>query len=85
MFVRDFLGLLLIVCTVLAGLSVLLCLLALFAYINHEALIASTFFHESYYLIAFIIPPYFIARYINRSETLAAVDQYLLMKNKSET
>ncbi len=54
MFVRDFLGLLLIVCTVLAGLCVLLCLLALFAYVNHETILASDFFHESFYLIAFL-------------------------------
>ncbi|EDL55845.1 MULTISPECIES: hypothetical protein [Vibrio] len=84
MFVRDFLGLLLIVCTVLAGLCVLLCLLALFAYVNHETILASDFFHESFYLIVFFIPPYFIARHINRAETVTAVEQYLLMKSKSE-
>ncbi len=84
MFIRDFLGLLLIICTVLAGLSILLCLLAVFAYANHDTGLASDFFHESFYLLAFFVPPYFIARYINRAETVAAVEQYLLMKSKSE-
>ena len=84
-FLRDFLGLLLIVSTVLAGLCMLLDVLALFAYVNHEDVIASLFFHESLYLLMFFIPPYFIGRYINKSEWVKAVEEYLLMKSKSES
>ncbi|EKO3384158.1 D-fructose-6-phosphate amidotransferase [Vibrio fluvialis] len=84
MFLRDLLGLILIVSTVLALLSVLLDLLALLAYVNHETQVATLLFDESFYLLVFFIPPYFIAKYINRAEVVKAVDEYQLMKSKSE-
>ncbi|WP_154180243.1 D-fructose-6-phosphate amidotransferase [Vibrio furnissii] len=84
MFLRDFLGLVLIVSIVLALLSVLLDLLALMAYFNHETQVATVLFDESFYMLVFFVPPYFIAKYINRTDVVKAVDEYQLMKSKSE-
>ncbi len=84
MFLRDFLGLVLIVSTVLALLSILLDLLALMAYFNHETQVATVLFDESFYMLVFFVPPYFIAKYINRTDVVKAVDEYQLMKSKSE-
>ncbi|MDF2152869.1 D-fructose-6-phosphate amidotransferase [Vibrio sp. CAU 1672] len=81
---RDFLGLVLIFSTVLAGLGVLLDMLAVFTYLNHEEAIAISFLHESFYLLVFFVPPYFIAKYINRAELVKAVEEFLLMKSKTE-
>lgn len=61
---RDILGLVLLMSTVLATLYILLDILALFAYLNHEKEIASIFFHQSFYFLVFFIPPYYIAKYI---------------------
>jgi hypothetical protein len=64
-FLRDILGLALVISTVLAALCILLDIFAVFAYLNHEEKIASIFFDESFYLLVFFIPPYFISKYIN--------------------
>lgn len=81
-FLRDMLGLVLIVSTVLALFSLLLDITALFAYLHHDQGHASLLFHESFYLLAFFIPPYFIGKYINRADLVNAVEEFLLMKNK---
>lgn len=83
-FVRDLLGLVLILSTVLAVLCLLLDSMALFTYLNHEEAIATVLFDESLYLLVFFIPPYFIGKYINRAEVVKAVDEYMLMKNRSD-
>ncbi|OCH16654.1 D-fructose-6-phosphate amidotransferase [Aliivibrio sp. 1S165] len=64
-FQRDLLGLLLIVLTALVALYVLLNIFALFAYVNNEDKIASTFLDQSFYLMVFVIPPYFLDRYLS--------------------
>ena len=63
-FQRDLLGLILVALTALVALYVLLNMFALFAYVNQETQIASTFLEQSFYLIIFVIPPYFIEKYI---------------------
>nr|QIH43942.1 D-fructose-6-phosphate amidotransferase [Vibrio ziniensis] len=83
-FLRNVLGLLLIMSAVLAGLYILLDILALFAYINHEDIIAGLFIHDSFYLLFFFIPPYFIGKYINRPDTIKELEDYLLQKSKTE-
>lgn len=83
-YLREFLGLAFIISVVLGSLSLLLDLLAAFAYWNHEELIANLFLHESLYYIVFIVPPYFIVKYINRSELITASDDYLKMKQATE-
>ncbi|CED56707.1 D-fructose-6-phosphate amidotransferase [Aliivibrio wodanis] len=72
---RDILGLALIISIVLATLDVLLDMLALFAYINHEDKIASVFFHESFYLLVFFIPPYFISKYISSQDKVEVIER----------
>lgn len=81
---RNLLGLLLIISVVLCGLYLLLDVLALFAYFNHEVVIANQFIDESFYLLIFFVPPYFIGKYINRPDIVKAVEDYLLSKSKSE-
>lgn len=65
---RDMLGLVLLISTILSTLYILLDMLALFAYLNHEKEIALMFFQQSFYFLAFFIPPYFIAKYIKRMD-----------------
>ncbi|MUK66914.1 D-fructose-6-phosphate amidotransferase [Aliivibrio fischeri] len=67
---RDILGLAFIISSVLATLYILLDISALFAYLNHEEKIVSIFIHESIYFLIFLIPPYFIAKYMNRKDTI---------------
>ncbi|MUL16987.1 D-fructose-6-phosphate amidotransferase [Aliivibrio fischeri] len=67
---RDILGLAFIISSVLATLYILLDISALFAYLNHEEKIASIFIHESVYFLVFLIPPYFIAKYMNQKDTI---------------
>ncbi|MBD0786301.1 D-fructose-6-phosphate amidotransferase [Vibrio sp. Y2-5] len=81
---RNFLGLILIMSVVLCGLYILLDALAIFAYFNHEVVIANQFIDESFYLLIFFIPPYFIGKYINRPEIVQALEDYILSKSKSE-
>ncbi|RBW63998.1 D-fructose-6-phosphate amidotransferase [Vibrionales bacterium C3R12] len=83
-FLRDLLGLALIVSTAFAVLSFLLDIMGGIAYFSHEDIIASAFFHESLYFIAFLIPPYFIWKFINRPELIVAVQEYQLNKSKNE-
>lgn len=83
-FIRDLLGLAVIVSTAFAVLSVLLDIMGGIAYFSHEDIIASTFFHESFYFLAFMVPPYFIWKLINRPELIAAVQEYQLNKSKNE-
>lgn len=83
-YLRELLGLAFIISVVLGSLSLLLDLLAVFAYWSHEELIANLFLHESLYYIVFIIPPYFIAKFINQSELTKASGDYLKMKRVAE-
>lgn len=62
---RDILGLAFIISSVLAAIHVLLDISALFAYLNNEEKIASIFIQESVYFLFFLIPPYFIIKYMN--------------------
>ncbi len=82
--IRDLLGLIVIISTILATLGILLDLFVVFAYFTNETTIANMFFHESFYLLAFLIPPYFIAKYITNSQRVADVEAYLLLKHKNE-
>jgi hypothetical protein len=82
-FLRDLLGLILIISAAFAALSVLLDFLALIAYLNHEDATATMFFHESFYLLAFLVPAYFIGQLINRPNWVAVAQEYQLSKNIS--
>ena len=69
---RDILGLALLISTILTTLYILLDILALFAYLNHENEIASGLFQQSFYFLVFFVPPYFIAKYIKRMDVTTA-------------
>ncbi len=81
---RDFLGLIVIISIILATLGVLLDLIVVFAYFSHEQSIAGTFFHESFYLLVFFIPPYFIVKYINNTKMISELEAYLIVKYRGE-
>jgi hypothetical protein len=81
---RDLLGMALIVSVTLGGLSIMLDMLAILAYIGHEEVIADLFLHESFYLLAFLLPPYFIGHWVNRPEMVAAARDFQLMKSRAE-
>jgi len=83
-FLRDLLGMILIISTVFAVLNVMMDVLAFLAYLCNEVIVATTLLHESFYLIGFFIPPYFIGKYINRSDLVSAVQNFRLMKSRNE-
>ncbi|TOH86892.1 D-fructose-6-phosphate amidotransferase, partial [Vibrio parahaemolyticus] len=57
-------------------LGVMLDLFALTALWEHQDAIAQIFFHESFYFIAFLIPPFFLWKIINRSDLVTAAQNY---------
>lgn len=65
-FIRELLGLAIVVSVVFGVLGVMLELFALTALWEHQQTIADVFFHESLYFIVFLIPPYFLWKLINR-------------------
>lgn len=67
-FIRELLGLAIVVSVVFGVLGVMLDLFALTALWEHQDAIAQIFFHESFYFIAFLIPPFFLWKIINRSD-----------------
>ncbi len=83
-FLRELLGLVLVISTAFVALSVLLDVWAFLAYVSHEDVIATTFFHESFFLLAFLVPAFFIGKLINRPDWVSAAQEYQLLKNKSE-
>ncbi|MGU3846598.1 D-fructose-6-phosphate amidotransferase, partial [Vibrio diabolicus] len=67
-FIRELLGLAIVVSVVFGVLGVMLELFALTALWEHQQAIADVFFHESLYFVVFLIPPYFLWKLINRPE-----------------
>jgi len=81
---RNLLGLILIISSILSGLCILMDAAGVFAYFNHEQLIASQLFHESFYILVFFVPPYFIGKYINKADIVKALEEYRLLKSHTE-
>ncbi|KFJ87928.1 D-fructose-6-phosphate amidotransferase [Vibrio sp. OY15] len=84
-FVRELLGLAIVVSVVFGVLGVMLELFALTALWEHQQTIADVFFHESLYFIVFLIPPYFLWKLINRPALVSADQAYLAMKLEAES
>ncbi|WP_413285138.1 D-fructose-6-phosphate amidotransferase [Vibrio sp. MA40-2] len=82
-FLRDLLGLILILSSISVTIAVLLDVLAVLTHFSHEDMISSTFFHESLPLFLFVIPAIAIAKYINRPEWVEAVKNYRLNAAKN--
>ncbi len=83
-FIRELLGLAIVVCVVLGVLGVILDLFALAALFERQDSIAQLFFRESLYFVVFFIPPYFLYKLINRPDLVAAAQDYLAMKIEAE-
>ncbi|PQJ65519.1 D-fructose-6-phosphate amidotransferase [Vibrio jasicida] len=75
-YLRELLGLAIVVSVVFGALSVLLDLCALVAFCEHQEDTAQLFFHESFYFVAFLIPPCFLWRAINRPDLVSATQEY---------
>ncbi|MFB1069864.1 D-fructose-6-phosphate amidotransferase [Vibrio diabolicus] len=84
-FIRELLGLAIVVSVVFGVLGVMLELFALTALWEHQQTIADVFFHESLYFVVFLIPPYFLWKLINRPELVSADQAYLAMKLEAES
>ncbi|MDF4603031.1 D-fructose-6-phosphate amidotransferase, partial [Vibrio parahaemolyticus] len=52
---------------------------------EHQDAIAQIFFHESFYFIAFLIPPFFLWKIINRSDLVTAAQNYIALKLEAES
>ncbi len=83
-FIRELLGLAIVVCVVFGVLGLMLDLFALTAFIEHQDSVARLFFYESIYFVVFFIPPYFLWKLINRPDLVAAAHGYLAMKIEAE-
>ncbi|WP_319536123.1 D-fructose-6-phosphate amidotransferase [uncultured Vibrio sp.] len=83
-FLRELLGLAIVVCVVFGVLGVLLDLFALTALFEHQGSIADIFFHESLYFVVFFIPPYFLWKVINRPDLVLATKNYLASRLEAE-
>ncbi|EJC7120178.1 D-fructose-6-phosphate amidotransferase [Vibrio parahaemolyticus] len=84
-FIRELLGLAIVVSVVFGVLGVILDLFALTALWEHQDAIAQIFFHESFYFIAFLIPPFFLWKLINRSDLVTAAQNYIALKLEAES
>ncbi|WP_045490769.1 hypothetical protein [Vibrio harveyi] len=83
-YLRELLGLTIVVSVVFGVLSILLDFCALVALCEHQENIAHIFFHESFYFIAFLIPPYFLWKVINRPGLVSATEEYQVSKLELE-
>ena len=83
-FIRELLGLAIVVSVVFGVLGIMLDLFALTALFEHQSSIAAIFFSESFYFIAFLIPPFFLWKLINRPDLVLATQQYLEMRMEAE-
>ena len=81
-YLRELLGLAIVVSVVFGALSILLDFCALAALCEYQENIAHIFFHESFYFVAFLNPPYFLWKVINRPDLVAATEDY--QSNKLE-
>ncbi|PFG45313.1 hypothetical protein ATG66_3594 [Vibrio sp. ES.051] len=83
-FIRELLGLTIVVSVVFGVLGVMLELFALTALWEHQESIADIFFNESFYLIVFFIPAYCLWKLINHPTLVLADQAYVAMKLESE-
>ncbi|BDR14626.1 D-fructose-6-phosphate amidotransferase [Vibrio sp. STUT-A11] len=83
-FLRELLGLAIVVCVVFGVVGVLLDLFALTAFFEHQDSIANVFFHESLYFVIFFIPPYFLWKLIDRPDLVLATQKYLAARLEAE-
>lgn len=83
-FLREFLGLIIVVCIVFGVVGVMLDLFALTAFFEHQDSIAHVFFHESLYFVFFFIPPYFLWKLINRPDLVLATQKCLAARLEAE-
>lgn len=84
-FLRELLGLTIVVSIVLGGMGIILDLYALTAITEHQETLADFFFNESLYFLIFLIPPYFLVKIINRPSWVNADQAYIAMKLKLES
>ncbi|WP_299012925.1 D-fructose-6-phosphate amidotransferase [uncultured Photobacterium sp.] len=78
LYFRDILGLALVISAILVTLAMIFDVLAVLNYFSHEEALASTYLHESIPLFVFLIPFYFIGKFINRPQWVSEVKAFRL-------
>ncbi|MGF1792495.1 MULTISPECIES: D-fructose-6-phosphate amidotransferase [Photobacterium] len=81
-YLRDFLGLILVILSVLALLGAIFDVLAVLNYVSDEKARASVYLHESLPLLICILPTFIIAKIINRPSWIIGSEDYRLMMAK---
>ena len=81
---RELLGLAIVISVVLGVLGILLDLFGLTALFEHQASIAHIFFSESMYFIVFLVPPYFLWKWLSNPDLTSARQRYLELKLDAE-
>ncbi|EDP58394.1 hypothetical protein [Vibrio sp. AND4] len=79
-YIREALGLAIVISMVCGSLSILLDFFALVALCGHQEEIAHIFFHESFYFAVFFIPPYFLWKVITHPDLVAATEGFQASK-----
>jgi len=78
LYFRDLLGLTLVVSAILVMLGGIFGILAILNYLSHEEVLANTYIHESLPLFVFLLPSYFLGKYINRPKWVSEVEAFQL-------
>ncbi|MGR5143353.1 D-fructose-6-phosphate amidotransferase [Photobacterium sp. DNB23_23_1] len=82
LYLRDLLGIGLVISAVLVVLGFIFCLLAALNFFTHEEVLANTYLHEALPLFVFLLPSLAIARFINRPRWIHDVEEYQLESAK---
>lgn len=78
LYLRDLLGIGLVVSAILVVLGLIFSILAALNFITHEEVLASTYLHEALPLFFFILPGLAIGKFINRPKWVHDVEEYQL-------
>ncbi|MDO6497890.1 D-fructose-6-phosphate amidotransferase [Photobacterium sanguinicancri] len=83
-YLRDILGLGLIILSVMTVLGILFSILAALNYISHEEAMAATYLKEAIPLMLCIIPALLLGKYINKPAWVIATDDFRLSSAKNQ-
>ncbi|MGF1690989.1 D-fructose-6-phosphate amidotransferase [Photobacterium kagoshimensis] len=83
-YLRDILGLGLIILSVMTVLGTLFSVLAALNYLSHEEAMAATYIKEAIPLMLCILPAFFLGKYINKPAWVIATDDFRLNSAKNQ-
>ncbi|KHT61905.1 D-fructose-6-phosphate amidotransferase [Photobacterium gaetbulicola] len=82
LYLRDLLGIGLVISAILVVLGLIFCTLAALNFITHEEVLANTYLHEALPLFFFLLPCIAIARFISRPKWVHSIEEYQLESAK---